>query len=112
MSINTYIQEQMDRVKNSTIAKLTSEEAQNLGLANIGFGFYRGELKTRCNGIKRTTEDNITFTFETPSVRLEFTELVRTGETREWAARIWNKNREHYETYPMGITGCDFLRVR
>lgn len=102
--------EKMERIQNSTIAKLTSEEAQNFGLANIGFGFYRGELKTRYNGMKRTSTDGVTFCYEGEAFRIEFTELQSDTEERNWAARIFNKAQNHYEVYPMGIAGCGFFR--
>lgn len=101
---------QMMNIKNSTVAKLTSEEAQILGLANIGFGFYKGELKTRYNGMKRQSEDGVTFFYESEALRIEFTELVSDTEERHWAARLWQKDRECYSTLPMGIMGCDFFR--
>lgn len=102
--------EKMEKIQNSTVAKLTSEEAQLFGLANIGFGFYKGELKTRYNGVKRTSTDGVTFSFEGESFRIDFTELVSNTEERHWAARIYNKEQKHWEVFPMGITGCGYFR--
>ena len=101
----------MKSVRNSTLAKLTAQEIEELGLCNEGVGLYKGELKTRYNGMSRKTEDGVTFTFEGAECRIEFTKLVtENSEEKHWAARIWDKARESYETYPMGITGCPFFR--
>ena len=101
----------IDRIKNSTLAKLTAGEIGVLGLCNEGVGLYRGELKTRYNGMSRKTEDGITFTFEGEESRIEFTKIVTENcAEKHWAARIWNKVSESYETYPMGIFGCRFFR--
>lgn len=101
----------INRIGNPTLAKLTTEEIGALGLCNEGVGLYKGELKTRYNGISRKTEDGVTFTFEGTASRIEFTELVTVNSAeKHWAARIWNKVSESYETYPMGITGCPFFR--
>lgn len=105
----------IQNIKNETLHKLTKEEIGDLGLCNEGVGLYRGELKTRCNGIKRTSEDGITFSFEGTARRIEFTEIVSNEmednfPVRHWAARIWNKVSNSYETYPMGIAGCDYIR--
>lgn len=101
----------IDRIKNSTLAKLTTEEIGALGLCNEGVGLYKGELKTRYNGMPRKTEDGVTFTFEGTASRIEFTKLVtENSDEKHWAARIWNKVSGSYETYPMGITGCPFFR--
>lgn len=101
----------IDRIKNSTLAKLTTEEIGVLGLCNEGVGLYKGELKTRYNGISRKTEDGVTFTFEGTARRIEFTKLVaENSDEKHWAARIWNKVSGSYETYPMGISGCPFFR--
>lgn len=101
----------IDRIKNSTLAKLTTEEIGVLGLCNEGVGLYKGELKTRYNGMPRKTEDGVTFTFEGTARRIEFTKLVtENSDEKHWAARIWNKVSESYETYPMGISGCPFFR--
>jgi len=99
----------INEIKNSTLAKLTCEEAQTLWLANCGFGFYKGELKTRYNGMKRVSDDGITFTFLGEKFNIEFTRLADT-EMKHWAARVYNKDQGKYETYPMGITGCGFIR--
>ena len=100
----------INRIENSTLAKLTAAEIGALDLCNYGVGLYRGELKTRYNGMKRTSSDGVTFSFEGTAKRIEFTEIVSEDEQRHWAARIWNKISEDYETYPMGIVGCGFFR--
>ena len=99
-------------VKNSTLAKLTKGEIEDLGLVNHGVGLYRGDLKTRYNGMKRQSEDGITFWFEDEAARIEFTEIVSTDPEgrREWATRIYNKRLERYETWPLGIVGCYYIR--
>lgn len=102
--------ERIQNIQNSTLAKLTAREIGDLDLCNYGIGLYRGELKTRYNGMSRKSADGVTFTYEGTARRIEFTEIVSEGETREWAARIWNKEQDKYETYPMGIMGCDFFR--
>lgn len=101
----------INNIKDETIAKLTNEEAQVLGLANIGFGFYKGELKTRYNGMKRVAKNEKTFVFEGTHLRAEFTKLADEEERPCWAMRIFNKERNGYETYPMGIYGVYFLRA-
>lgn len=101
----------INEIKNSTLAKLTSKEIGVLGLCNYGVGLYRGELKTRYNGMPRKTEDGITFTYTAKNgYRIEFTELPTDEDVREWAARIWDENRGRYNEFPMGIVGCDFFR--
>lgn len=107
----------INKIENKTLAKLTRDEIGLLDLVNNGVGLYRGDLKTRYNGMKRQTEDGVTFWFEGTTARIEFTEIVGTDPEgrREWAARIYRKpsdtNAEgHYETYPMGIIGCDYFR--
>lgn len=104
----------IDRVKNSTLAKLTKDEIGELGLCNEGVGLYRGDLKTRYNGMTRKTEDGVTFWFESKSgtARMEFTEIVNDSDddVRHWAARLFNIETGHYETYPMGIAGCGYFR--
>lgn len=101
----------INKIKDETLAKLTNEEAQDLGLANIGFGFYKGELKTRYNGMKRVAKNEKTFVFEGTYLRAEFTELADKEEKPFWAMRIFNKERNEYETYPMGIYGVYFMRA-
>lgn len=106
----------IDRITNKTLSKLTKTEIGDLDLVNYGVGLYRGDLKTRYNGMKRQTEDGVTFWFEGTGSRIEFTEIVNTDPEgrREWAARIFRKDESpsggHYETYPMGIAGCGFFR--
>ena len=107
----------IDRVENKTLAKLDRNEIGALGLCNEGVGLYRGDLKTRYNGMKRQTNDGVTFWFEAESVRIEFTEIapVENEDARQWAARIYvfdneEKTEGHYQTYPMGITGCGYFR--
>lgn len=100
----------INKVENKTLAKLTAKEIGLFGLCNIGIGLYRGELKTRYNGMKRTSEDGVTFIFHGNGANVEFTEIVSEGECREWAARIFDTERGEYQTYPMGITGCGFFR--
>ena len=104
----------IQEIKNETLHKLNREEIVILGLVNKGVGIYRGDLKTRYNGVKRQSNDGITFWYEGESFRMEFTEIeseeVDGFPVRHWAARIWNKKRNAYETYPMGIMGCDFFR--
>lgn len=100
----------INRIKNSTLAKLTKNEIGDFGLCNYGVGLYKGTLKTRFNGIPRKTEDGVTFTFESTNYRVEFTAIVSEYETQEWAARIYDKQKAEYMTYPMGIIGCDYFR--
>ena len=100
----------INKIENSTLAKLTAEEIGALDLCNYGVGLYRGDLKTRYNGMKRQTNDGVTFWYEFKNGRLEFTEIVSEGEQREWAARMYNNDKEAYETYPMGIAACYFFR--
>ncbi len=101
----------INEVKDSTVAKLTNEEAQMFGLANIGFGFYKGELKTRYDGMKRYTSNDVTYRFiGTNDLTVEFTRLADAGEETYWAARIFNRAKGEYESYPMGVYGCYFLR--
>ena len=102
--------EKMEKIQNSTVAKLTSDEAQLFGLTSIGFGFYKGELKTRYNGMKRTSVDGVTFSYEGEKFRIDFTEMMSNTEERHWDARIYNKAQGHWEVSPMGIIGCDFFR--
>lgn len=104
----------IDRVKNSTLAKLTKDEIGELGLCNEGVGLYRGDLKTRYNGMTRKSEDGVTFWFENKNgtARMEFTEIVNDSDdgVRHWAARLFNIEAGRYETYPMGIAGCGYFR--
>lgn len=109
----------IDRVKNSTLAKLTKDEIGDLGLCNVGVGLYRGDLKTRYNGMTRKTNDGVTFWFESKSgkSRIEFTEIKNEDDDglRHWACRLWvcdaeDKSSGHYETYPLGIAGCPYFR--
>lgn len=105
----------INRIKNETLHKLTAEEIGALGLCNFGVGLYRGELKSRRKGLKtvKVSEDEIHF--EGTTNRVEFIKIVSVGDTQEWAARIYkmpvNPNQQgEYETYPMGIFGCDFFK--
>lgn len=100
----------INEIENKTLAKLTAEEISTFGLLNIGIGLYRGELKTRFNGMKRTSEDGVTFTFHGEFRNIEFTEIVSQDDTRAWAARVYDNTKGKYETFPMGITGCYFFR--
>ena len=105
----------INKIWNSTLAKLTAEEIGNLGLCNYGVGLYKGELKSRRNGMKRIKVSEDEFHFEGTVARIEFVKIVSVGEVQEWAARIYKKptypNEEgHYETYPMGIVGCDYFK--
>lgn len=102
-----------NNISNNTLAKLTRDEIAVLGLQNIGVGLYRGDLKTRYNGMSRKSEDGVTFWFESEKRRIEFTEIVSTEDgVRYWAQRTWNKEFEGYETWPCGegIYGCNFFR--
>lgn len=102
----------INKIRNSTLAKLTAEEVGALGLCNEGVGLYKGDLKIRYNGMSRKTDDGVTFTFEGTARRIEFTRLASENSDEEphWAARMWDKVSESYDTYPMGITGCPFFR--
>lgn len=99
----------INRIENSTLAKLTCEEAQML-IRESGFGYYKGDLKTRYNGMKRVSEDGVTFTFVGRQRDVEFTKLADKAEKTYWVARVYNKEYECYEEYPMGITGVYFIR--
>lgn len=102
--------ERINCIENSTLAKLTNAEAQLL-INDTGFGWYRGDLKSRYNGMKRCSEDGVTFTFECEHSRIEFTRLAPDGDNVDkWAARIFDKTRHCYSDMPMGIIGCDFFR--
>lgn len=105
----------IQNIKNETLHKLTAREIGDLDLCNYGVGLYRGELKSRKKGVKtiRVSEDEIHF--EGTVARIEFVKIVSVGEVQEWAARIYKKptnpNEEgRYETYPMGIVGCDYFK--
>ena len=99
----------IDDIKSKTVAKLTCDEAQTFGLANIGFGFYKGDLKTRYNGIKREQKCDNVFWFDSTRLRVEFIRLADELEPM-WAARCYDKEREQYVTFPMGTYGCNFIR--
>lgn len=107
---NTYIT--LNEVKNETLAKLTWREIGTLGLYNVGVSTYRGELKTRCRGFKRHTNDNVTYWFEDEKHRLEFTRIQSDDDTTHWAERTYNKETEKYEQYALGINGVDFIRSK
>lgn len=100
----------INEVENKTLAKLTAKEIGLFGLCNCGIGLYRGELKSRYNGMRRTSEDGVTFIFHGEKRNVEFTEIVSESDTREWAARVYNNTLKEYEHFPMGITGCGFFR--
>lgn len=73
----------INRIENSTLAKLTCEEAQML-IRESGFGYYKGDLKTRYNGMKRVSEDGVTFTFVGGQRDVEFTKLADKAEKTYW----------------------------
>lgn len=107
------MENRIDMIKNETLAKLTRDEIGALGLYHEGIMTYKGDLKTRYNGITRKSEDGVTYRFEgTNGLIMEFTEIISTNDEgkREWAARLYNKKKGRYETYLPGISGCDFFR--
>lgn len=105
----------INKIKSETLHKLTAEEIGNLDLLNYGVGLYRGELKSRKAGLKTTKVSEYEIHFEGTAKRIEFVKIVSKGEVPEWAARIYRKAiypdaEGSYETFPMGITGCDFFK--
>ena len=113
----------IQNIKNSTISKLTANEVGELGLVNYGVGLYKGDLKSRVNGLKTVKVSENEIWFCGTSSRIEFIKLASVNPVdgrQEWAARIWRESilRDSvfqnedgkYEEYPMGITGCRFFR--
>lgn len=105
----------IQNIKNETLHKLTAREIGDLGLVNYGVGLHRGELKSRRRGLTAKKVNDYEVHFEGTAARIEFIQIVAEGETKEWAARIWRKasypnQKEEYETYPMGIVGCEYFK--
>ena len=105
----------INKIKNETLRKLTAREIGDLDLCNHGVGLYRGELKSRKKGVKAVKVSDYEFHFVGTVSRIEFVKIVSEGETQEWAARIYRFPTHpgpegEYETFPMGITGCDFFK--
>ena len=105
----------INRIENSTLAKLTAKEIGALGLCNYGVGLYKGELKSRRNGLKTIKVSEKEIHFEGTVSRIEFVQIVSDGSEKHWAARIFRKPSYpneigKYDTYPMGIFGCDFIK--
>ena len=101
------------KIANETLKKLTSKEAQDLGLFSIGCIFLRGEAKTRVKGYKTTmrTETEVHYTMNDVTVELIAldSKSVFMGSTmQDWCLRV-NKNGE-YEKFVQPLFGTNFMR--
>ena len=106
--ISRWEERMVNRVANSTLAKLTNDEAQML-VGTRGFGYYKGELKTRYNGMKRVS-DGTTYTFIGNKIDYEFTKLADDKDEPYWVLREYNKELECYEDYVQALDGVYFIR--
>lgn len=101
------------KVENETLKKLTSREAQNLGLFSIGCLFLRGEAKTRVKGYKTTmrTETEIHYTMDDVTVELialDSKSVFMGSKMQDWCLRV-KKNGE-YEELVQPLFGMNFIR--
>lgn len=105
-------------IKNGTLNKLTNKEAQDLGLANNGYHFYRGDLKARKRGwIRENDTDGITVYFHNQyGATFEFIKLASqsigyTGKMmQDWAMRVYDREAKEYIHYGNLMAGVEFFK--
>lgn len=97
-------------INNTTIQKLNYKEIGELGLNNKGIYTYRGELKSRKQGFKKTLDTENEVHFEIESIRFEAIKIEALGETPEWAMRMYDKANEKYEDFWLPLYGCEFFK--
>lgn len=105
----------IQNIKNETIHKLNRHEIGDLGLVNHGVMLYKGELKTRKPGLKRTVVNDWQINFEGTVAVLEFIKIEPTLTETEWAMRIRQKSiypdmDDFYIEDINPLLGCDFFR--
>ena len=101
------------KITNETLKKLTSQEAQNLGLFSIGCLFLRGEAKIRVKGYKTTmrTETEVHYTMDDVTVELialDSKSIFMGSKMQDWCLRV-KKNGE-YEELVQPLFGMNFIR--
>ena len=99
-----------NRIRNTTLAKLSAREIGELDLLNHGIMTYRGTLKTRVRGFKTIKVSETEIDFDEEDFRTEFIKLASEDGETHWATRIWNKNTESYLIAMMPLYGLRFLR--
>ena len=102
----------INNIANSTIHRLTADEIGEFGLLNYGVYTYRGELKSRKAGFKRTVvnEWQINFKRDDSIWRFEFVRIRQTSKAAEYAMRVYNTENNEYSTMFPICTGVDFLK--
>lgn len=95
-------------IKNITLKKLTNEEANDLGLIQIGCMFVRGESKQRVKDFKTTLKSETEMHYENDKIRVELIALAskseRDGEImQDWCVRTFDLVTNQYRdlTPPM-----------
>jgi len=99
----------MNRIQNSTIAKLDRTEIGTLGLFNAGVMTYLGEIKSRRNGYKVEKVNEYQTNFVAEHYRMEFIKIQQRTDEPEIAMRMFNFDTQSYEQV-QPLWGLDFLK--
>ncbi len=97
-------------MKNSTIKKLDRIEISELGLNNKGIYTYRGEIKSRIKGMKRTFNTADEIHFESDNTRVEIISIVSVEDQKEWAIRMFDKKKDSYMEFWPVLFGLEYIR--
>jgi len=98
----------VNRINNSTIAKLDRNEIGTLDLYNSGVYTYKGQLKSRKQGWKTVIVNSYQTDFVGEYTTLEFIKIVPLGDEPEYAMRVREKTG-YMSSYPI-LWGCDFFK--
>lgn len=104
------------KIKNETLKKLTSTEAQDLGLFSIGCMFVRGDAKHRVKGYKTTYKSADAMHYENETVRVELIALASKSANmddemkQDWCLRVYDLNRMEYIAFVQPLFAINFVK--
>ena len=102
-------------VKNETLKKLTSKEAQDLDLYSIGCMFVRGEAKARVKGYKTVKRTETEMWYEDVQsgtvvelIRLDSVSIFDNKEMKDWCVRV--RDGERYARCVQPLFAINFVK--
>ena len=103
------------KIANVTLNKLTTREALDLGLTNIGCMFVRGEAKQKVKGYKTTFKSETEMHYELGNGRVELVKLDSTSEfegvvQQDWCVRMFNLDTNEYVDYVAPLFAIRFVK--